>query len=189
MTWTKTVTYWLLFAVLGGYYWVFEREAQPPATPEVRREKVLPVFRDEVRAVVMRREGKAVRAEIDDKRWRIVSPEGVSIPSDLVTALIDTLAERQEAEVVEESPKEGELGAFGLDAPASTLEIELANGTTRTIEVGHRNPTRTAVYVRTSGSPRVLLAGLNVQYYGDLLFEAAHPRVAGSAPESGSTSE
>lgn len=173
MTWRKTLAYWVLFLTLGGYYLVFERGAQAPAEPEVRREKVLPVFRDEVRAVVLHRDGQAVRAELDDKRWKVVSPEGVTIPSDLIAALVDTLAERQEAEVVEESPKQEELGTFGLETPSSVLEVELANGQTKTVEVGRRNPTRTAVYVRSDGSRRILLAGLNVQYYGDLLFEAA----------------
>ncbi|MGH7860228.1 MAG: DUF4340 domain-containing protein [Candidatus Binatia bacterium] len=173
MTWRKTLAYWVLFLTLGGYFVAFEREEPAPAEPEVRREKVLPVFRDEVRAVVLHRDGKAVRAEIDDRRWKVVSPEGVKIPSDLIAALVDTLAERQEAEVVEESPKAEELRNFGLETPSSVLEVELTDGRTKRVEIGQRNPTRTAVYVRSDGSPRILLAGLNVQYYGDLLFEAA----------------
>ena len=40
------------------------------------------------------------------------------------------------------------------------------------MKLGARNPTQTAIYAQTSSSPRVLLVGVNVQYYADLLYEA-----------------
>ena len=36
-----------------------------------------------------------------------------------------------------------------------------------------RNPAQTAIYARREGSGEIVLAGLNVQYYFDLLMEAA----------------
>ncbi len=51
----------------------------------------------------------------------------------------------------------------------------MSDGTARKVRVllGARNPTRTAVYAKRDDRPAVYLVGLNVQYYEDLIFEAA----------------
>ena len=58
------------------------------------------------------------------------------------------------------------------------IEIEIADGRKIQVAVGARNPPRTAIYVSTSLSPRVMLAGLNIEYYGDLIFDAAFKKDA-----------
>ena len=40
------------------------------------------------------------------------------------------------------------------------------------VKLGAKNPPQTAIYVQTDFSPRILLVGVNVQYYADLLYEA-----------------
>lgn len=173
MTWRKTLAYWVLFVVMSGYFALFERRPAPPSEPEIQREKVLSLMGDEVAAFTLRRDRREVRFERRDRRWQAVAPRDARVPHDLVAALVETLTEKQEAEVIEASPKTEELGAFGLDHPASVFEIRASDGRTFTVEVGNRNPPRTAIYVRTNLSPRVMLAGLNVEYYGDLIFDAA----------------
>jgi hypothetical protein len=44
-----------------------------------------------------------------------------------------------------------------------------------TVEIGARNPTRTAVYARRSDQPSIFLVGMNLSYYIDLIFDAAKP--------------
>ncbi len=172
MTWRKTITYWALFFVLAGYYWVAERRPAPPPETAIKRETILDVFADEVKSVTFRREGLSVRCEIVEKRWRIVDPKGAVVPADLISTLVDTLTEKQESEVVADAPQGDALAAFGLDHPTALIDFEMSDGRKLAVEVGARNPTRTAVYARTGTSPRVLLVGLNVQYYSDLIFEA-----------------
>ena len=67
---------------------------------------------------------------------------------------------------------------------APRVDFELAGGKKASVKVGARNPPQTAVYVQTDSSPRVLLVGLNVQYYSDLLYAAgAKAAVASSSSD------
>lgn len=172
MSWRRTLTYWMLFTLLGGYYWVFERRAAPPSEVQLAREKVLNVYTDEVSAITLRRGGKEIRCERRDKRWQIVKPPGAKVPGDLVAALVENLTEKQEAEEIVGNPKPEDLQAYGLTEEASLVDVELASGKKFSVKLGGRNPPQTAIYAQTSVAPRVLLVGLNVQYYADLLYEA-----------------
>lgn len=175
MTWRKTLAFWILFGLMSGYYAIFERGAAIVPEPETQRQKLLPVFGDEIAVFTLRRNDRTVRCERRDRRWHIVFPEGAVVPQDLVAALVETLTEKQESEVMEASPNPEGLKAYGLDQPSVSLEVEAVDGRKILVAVGWRNPPRTAVYVQTSLSPSVMLAGLNVEYYVDLVFDAAFP--------------
>ena len=172
MTFKSTITYWALFALLGGYYLAVERVPPPQTGVTLEREKVLNVFADEVTSITLVRDGKEIRCERRDNRWQIVEPEGAKVPPDLVEALVESLTERKEAEEIVAQPKPEELRAFGFGEGAQRVDFELAGGKKASVKLGARNPPQTAVYVQTNSSPRVLLVGLNVQYYADLLYAA-----------------
>jgi hypothetical protein len=70
----KTATVWALAAILFGYWWIFERVPAGPKTAEIARGKFLAIYRDEVAAVELSREGRDVRAEKRDKRWILTRP-------------------------------------------------------------------------------------------------------------------
>ncbi len=172
MTWRKTAATWAVFACLLGYYVATERRGVPVTEAALQREKILPVYSDEVTAVTLRREGKQVRCEKREKRWQIVQPLGATAPADLVAALVENLTDKQEAEEIQASPKPDDLQAFGLSDASAVVEVDVADGRKLTVKLGGRNPPRPALYAQTSVSPRVLLIGVNVQYYADLLYEA-----------------
>jgi hypothetical protein len=171
LTWRSTLAYWLIAFVLGAYYMAFERRPAPPSEMQLAREKVLDVFSDEVTAVTLSRDGREVRCEKRDKRWQIVKPPGAKAPADLVAALVENLTDKQEAEEINKSPNAEDLRSFGLDDSSATIGIEVG-AKHFAVKLGSRNPPQTAIYAQTSVSPRVLLVGVNVQYYADLLYEA-----------------
>lgn len=172
MTWRSTVAYWVIFAVLGAYYLAFERKPTPRSNTQFVREQVLHVFSDDVISVTLRRDGNEIRCERRDKRWQIVRPEGAKVPPDLVAALIENLTDKQQAQEINAAPKPEDLVAFGLTQSSPSLEVEVTGGNKVFVKLGTRNPPQTAIYAQTSVSPRVLLVGVNVQYYADLLYEA-----------------
>lgn len=182
----KTAIVWALAAILFGYWWTIERQPETTKSVEIKREKFLTVFRDDVAAIALTRDGRDVRAEKREKRWVVTQPEGAKIPSDLVSSLIDNLTEHQDAEVVNEDPKPGDLAAFGLDKPRTEMTVELADGKKMKLAFGAQNPPRTAIYARSDSAPQIYLIGLNLQYYGDLLFQAAFPaRLSGDGDQGG----
>jgi Domain of unknown function (DUF4340) len=172
LTWRSTVVYWVLFAALGSYYLAFERKPPPPSEMQRAREKVLNVYSDDVKALVLRRDGKEIRCERRDKRWQIVKPENAKVPSDLVSALLENLTDKQDAEEITAKPRPEDLQAFGLSASSPEVEIEVSGGKKMSVKLGGKNPPQTAIYAQTDFSPRILLVGVNVQYYADLLYEA-----------------
>lgn len=178
MTWRSTLVFWVLFGLLGSYYVALESKARPVSEARLARERVLSVYADEVTAITLRRDGKEVRCERQDKRWQIVKPQAAKAPADLISALIENLTERQEAEGISAAPKPEELQAFGLADPFTVLDLELTGGKAASVKLGARNPPQTAIYAQTSLSPRVLLVGLTVQYYTDLLYEAGRAVLA-----------
>ncbi|MGH7805721.1 MAG: DUF4340 domain-containing protein [Candidatus Binatia bacterium] len=169
----KTAAVWIVAGILFGYWWTVERVPASTKSAEIKRAKFLSVFRDDVTAIELTRDGKDVRAEKKEKRWVITRPDGATIPSDLVSSLVDNLTEHQDAEVVNEEPKPGDLAAFGLDKPRTEMVVELADGKKMKIAFGAQNPPRTAIYARSDAAPQIYLIGLNLQYYGDLVFQAA----------------
>ena len=172
MSWRSTAVYWVLFAALGSYYLAFERKPPPPSEMQRAREKVLNVYSDDVKALVLRRDGKEIRCERRDKRWQIVTPENAKVPSDLVSALLENLTDKQDAEEITAKPRPEDLQAFGLSASSPEVEIEVSGGKRMSVKLGGKNPPQTAIYAQTDFSPRILLVGVNVQYYADLLYEA-----------------
>jgi hypothetical protein len=185
LSWKATVTYWVLAAVFGAYYLAVEKRPEPKSEMQLARERVLNVYSDDIAAVTLRRDGREIRCELKDKRWKVVKPESANLPPDLVAALVENLTDKQEAEEINKQPTPEEITTFGLDSNAPTVDLESKQGTKYTITLGARNPPQTAIYARTSVAPRVLLIGLNVQYYADLLYEAgAAKTAAASAPSA-----
>ena len=127
-----------------------------------------------IRAVTFRKEGKVVRAVREDQRWRTVEPAGAQVSPDLIAATIATLTSGQAAEKLAQEP-EHDLAAYGLDIPSATVDVVIGDALAKpvTVEIGARNPTRTAVYARRSDQPSIFLVGMNLSYYIDLIFEAA----------------
>ena len=182
MSWKATVTYWVLAAVFGSYYLAVEKRPARKNEVQLAREHVLNVSSGDIASATLRREGREIRSEIKDKRWKVVKPEGADIPPDLVATLVENLTDKQEAEEITAQPTPEEITTFGLGPNAPVVDLESRDGTKYTVTLGARNPPQTAIYARTSVAPRVVLIGLNVQYYADLLFEAGAPKTAAAAP-------
>lgn len=173
MTWRSTAVYWALFVVLCGFYATVEQRPEPPSEAKLARKKVVDVYAEDVTALLLRGRGREIRCEKQEKRWAVVKPAGVRAAPDLIAALVENLTERQEAEEMDAAPSPEVLQAYGLTEGALEVGLELAGEQRVIIKLGARNPPQTAVYAQSSLTPRVLLVGLNVQYYTDLLFEAA----------------
>ena len=187
MNWRSTITYWVLAALFGAYFLVVEKRPAPRSEMQMARERVLGVFSDDIAAMTLRRDGKEIRCEVKEKRWVMVKPEGGKVPGDLVAAIVENLTDKQEAEEISAAPKDEDLMAFGFNEQSPIVELETKDGKKLTVKLGARNPTQTAIYAQTSVSPKVLLVGVNVQYYAELLFEAGAAKAVAAAPALNAT--
>jgi hypothetical protein len=177
MTWRRALLYWGCFVTLAAYYVAVLYEPAPPAAAHLTRAPFIDVPEQRIEALEVRRGDALVRCRRVDGRWQVVVPAGSSVPSDLVAALITSVVQLPDVEVVEEVATD--LPQFGLDPPLSQLTLKVSGGAPIVVRIGNRNPSSTAVYAQRDDSRQVLLIGLNVRYYEDLLFEALHAQSAG----------
>jgi hypothetical protein len=168
VTWRHVLVYWVAAAALGGWLWI---ESGWRAAVPVEEEGVAPLVdetEDLDELAIVRREG-TIRFALKGGRWETVDPPGVSVTSDLVAALLDTLSTISPIEKLAESGRGS--AEFGLEPPQSRILLGQRGDTVRELTIGKRNPTRTAAYAAISGEDAVYLIGLNAQYYLELIFD------------------
>lgn len=173
MTWPRAVLYLGIWAMLSVYYAAFERAPQTPAPPAEAAaggQRFVPLRVDEIVTFALDADGIRLRCERRDGQWQVREPIGAPVPSDLIAAMIATLTELPPVQIVPLAGA-GEVGEFGLDTHAVRVTLGDREDQVR-VQLGARNPSQTAVYARRDGAEDVVLVGLNVQYYVDLLIEA-----------------
>lgn len=180
MTWRHVIAYWALAVALAGWLYVDWRSpAAPPVDAETAVAPLVAPPLERFDEIVLARGADRRVFRRSDGRWTQSGPDVVTVPSDLVAALLDTLSTIPPIERL--ASASSTAPEFGL-APAET-RIELRSGGVKALEIdiGRRNPTRTAAYAAVAGHPEVYLIGLNAQYYLELIFDGiAGPRTIGA---------
>lgn len=125
---------------------------------------------ENVEEVELEMSGQYARIKRAGSRWEVVQPAGREVSADLISALLTAILEIPEVEIVGAS--DDQATKFGLESPTAELRLRPSDGPVLTVRLGALNPARTAVYAGGSGTRDVVLLGLNVRYYLDLVAEA-----------------
>lgn len=167
MSWPRALAYLVTAVVLATLYYATAPLPPPPpaspasaSTPERARPSI-----DAVRLEV---NGRTVRARRAGEGWEVVEPAGAAVPSDLISALVAAVMETPAEPVAADGEQ---LNDFGLDRPSARLIFERSGAPPVTLSLGGPNPAATGVYGRLEGNPQVVLLGLNVRYYIDLVLK------------------
>lgn len=177
MTWQRIGLYYVLAAMLGTYFLVFEWRpnkkpglVDPTAPVAVQQSHFLPGAREDIKEIVLTQGDITILCRHDGQRWTVVEPTGLNVPSDLVTSLVENLTPTKEVIIIAKEPKDA--ASYGLDRPNTTIVVkDKAGKEIATVSLGAQNPTSSAVYVRKDSSPQVYLLGQSVSYYAQLVFE------------------
>jgi len=176
MTWQKVGLYYVLAAVLGAYFFLFEW--RPPKTigltdttlSAVQQSHFLPILRKDIDGLVLKRGNLSLSFRREGYRWTVVEPAGLEVASDLLTSFVENLTPTKEIIIIDKDPKD--TTSFGLDPPNTTIIVKDKTGKeVATVSLGGANPTASAVYARIEPSPQVYLLGQSVSYYAQLIFE------------------
>lgn len=159
MRWPHALVYVALAAVLAVALWS-TTPPPPPVAPPPPTETG-----PDIVAVSVSAGDRRVAARRVDGRWEIAPPHGDAVTSDLVEALLAAVLNAP-AEPVAPS---GAGDEFGLDTPSARIELQRREGRPVTVLLGHTNPSGTGVYGQLEGNPQILLMGLNVRYYVELM--------------------
>lgn len=175
MSWGRALGTWLVAALLIALYVVDLQRVTPPEPPAVPLAQASGTAQVELphpaRAIEIRRGSEVVAWERNgEKGWRVTAPAGHAIPVGLLDAFTEQLAA---IGLGEHFDGVGGEAAFGLDRPTLRIAVVGEDGRRAALLVGERTPTGTSAYARREEGGAVLLVGLNLLYYADLLFDAA----------------
>ncbi len=169
MSWRRALAY----AALGLALAIVYRSTAPPAAVVLSRSRAPEPSASStpaIDAVHVESDGRAVHAVRSGELWQITQPAGGRVPSDLITALISAVLETPAEPVAADRT---DVEEFGLDTPSARVTFNRPGAAPVTVVLGSVNAAETGVYGRLEGSPQVLLLGLNVRYYVDLVFKQA----------------
>ncbi|MFT4570135.1 MAG: hypothetical protein ACI8TX_001446 [Hyphomicrobiaceae bacterium] len=182
MTWTRVIAYWAGAFVLALMLRASIQETASYDEAPVERTPLVEAVPERVDHFRLNARGVDLVFERGaDARWSASQELGESVPSDIIEAVVETLAGLPVIEAVGESKAQGDQ--FGLENPAVRLRLQIAGKPVANLALGHLNPTGTAVYVRRAGESRVFLLGLNARYYMDLILDTVE-RESGNRPDS-----
>lgn len=159
MSWRRALTYVALAAVLAIALWA----TSPPPPPPAPTAPAPPA--PDVVALRVTAGDRQVEARRIDDRWQVAAPHADTVTSDLVDALLAAVLDAPAEPVAASGP----LDEFGLDRPFARIELVRRSGKPVTVLVGRTNPADTGVYGQLEGNPQVVLMGLNVRYYVELM--------------------
>jgi hypothetical protein len=161
MRWQTTAVLALLFAVLAGFYYVYEIRLGPGREEAAARKgRVFSADTKDVTAVAITRSEDEVRLHREGDDWQLLAPvkaRGSRTAVDELLANVLTAKIDREIDPDPKSPAD-----FGLDKPAAELTLTLKDGTTLGLQLGARNPTGVWVYARERGKPAVFVLGESV---------------------------
>jgi hypothetical protein len=169
MGWRRIFVFYVLAALIGGGLYFEQRVRSPVIARENTAPPVVEFLASRIDVLKLEGGGVDLRFERADGRWSLVEPDGIDIGSDLVEALLDTLTTIPPVEILE--GQDESLVQFGLDPAEFVLAMSSVGEPVASVEIGQRNPTRTAVYARVDGAGPVYLLGFNAQYYVELIVD------------------
>lgn len=166
----------LVVAALAAFLWFVERDLPSSEELAERARKVLPVAADEVQALAVEWDGRAVRLERvpapgaggggdagddgeDDApsgEWRLTEPLRARADRAAVDGLLTALTGLEKVRTLEDADP-AELTRLGLDPPRGRVTLVTGQGewTERTLLVGAEVPASENVLVSLAGGPEV----------------------------------
>lgn len=122
MSWSRIAIYYGLALALAVYLFGVQWMRAPEGTAESSRPgPLVQAAARDVSRVDLLRKRRRVRFERRDGRWQAVEPQGLSVTSDLVEALVDTLTRVPPIEVI--SLGTADPKPFGLAPPQTVIVL------------------------------------------------------------------
>lgn len=161
MRWQTTVILALLFALLGGFYYVYEIRLGPGREEAAARKgRVFSADTKDVTAVEIKRADESVRLQREGEAWHVVEPVKARGSRTAVDELLANVMTAKIDREIDPDPKS--LADFGLDKPAADLTLTLQDGKTLGLQLGAKTPTGVWVYARERDKPAVFVLGESV---------------------------
>lgn len=155
--WNTLLALSLVAALWGGFtYWDKRKSSETSKSETKREEKVCPLDSNHIQSFGIKpRDGQPFTCRREGSNWVLLASKKLAADSSNVSAFLNTLTSATVDQVVEPHP--ANLKDFGLDPPATTLEVTTDTKPERfTLLLGDETPTSGGVYAQVAGNPRVV---------------------------------
>lgn len=154
-----------ILAALWGIFTYYGRTKSAPKSEarSAESKKILPVKDSQIVAFTVTAAGdKPVTCTRKGAGWQITEPENLAADSSAVRSFLTSLTGAAPDEVISEQP--GSLKEFGLDPPATSIEVK-TNATPQefNLHLGSSTPTNNGVYAQVAGQDRVFTLASNLK--------------------------
>ncbi|MDY6861558.1 MAG: DUF4340 domain-containing protein [Thermodesulfobacteriota bacterium] len=145
----------LIFCIICGYYFIFERSVKKTETDE---KLINNVELKDIHKFKFKKGNTIIVGERANGEWQIFGPEKKKGNKENIEDLLKSLLFAFLIEKIRENPRE--LSEFGLDKPQMEISIWTNKGNIPiTVLIGDANPVGTCVYAIIKGSNSVARTG------------------------------
>ncbi len=148
----------VLACFLGGYTYATAPEKKGLDTQiEQKTERpVLDFTAEQVTHIDLLFDGEQVRCQRTAEGWKRL-PSGEPLRAEAVDEFLANL--QKLINLGEVDIGNASLSEYGLHPPSSQVVLQFADGSTRSLALGNRNPVQTSMYAQVNGTPPVVLVG------------------------------
>ena len=158
-----TIAMVVLAALMGVLYWSNHHKTKEDESVKASGDaapKILSLNQADIVSVrIVRKDQPELNLTRNQSgKWEIAAPRTLTADQDSVSILLSTLSSLNSDRLLED--KAGDLGGYGLAAPALSVDISLKDNKTQKLLVGDQTPAGNSYYARLAGDPRLFtLAG------------------------------
>jgi hypothetical protein len=114
---------------------------------------ILDVKADQLRSIALTSAAGTIELDNVEGSWKIVRPATLALKQAPLDDLLYSVTALSSERVIEELPRD--LSIYGLDDPAVTVRVTLADGGVREVYLGDMTPAADSYYLMAKGDPRV----------------------------------
>lgn len=133
----------------------------------LRDRRVLPIERGRVRAIEIVSAAPTVRITLGGGPYMLTAPQAGQADRAAVNALVDALKALQAQSFVDEG-QYASLAGFGLENPATTYALALADGQSCTLQIGGQSETGAMRFVKLAGDDRPTVMTVTAEAIAEL---------------------
>jgi len=142
-------------ALAAALYFVEKRPAEEEK-PSGESKPAFAIAAQDISSINLSHPGQpAIRLEKHNDKWQIVQPIETEADQSSAQGIVDQLTEDRVAQT--EPGGADRLKAYGLDAPQTTIELQVKGGAKHTLLIGDKDFTGDSVYSLIDGGPQVSL--------------------------------
>jgi hypothetical protein len=150
-----------VLVILGGYAWWANRHPTPDTSSTAATSpKILSLSADQITSIRMAKTGaEPLVVTKSGSAWQITAPQTLPADADSIAALTGAVSPLTSDRLIEEHP--ASLTPFGLDHPASEVEVTTKDGKTRKLLFGSDTVSGSNTYAKLDGDSKVYTVASN----------------------------